>query len=177
MATVEQLIALLRAQKAAGFFSFLRIQEHIDAITISLTGESPAARSMSELIVLAYSAVPLLWWQLLFLGVWLLFLFRGVRWWQKRQLFFLVATLLSLLLLASCVWWQYQQRNAIVAVVQKETPLRSGPDQLLVQMGTLKIGEQGVIAAEYEPRPGESYAKLVGKKKRGWVQKSALGIV
>lgn len=177
VATLEQLLLLLRAQRAAGFFSFLKLQEHIDAVTAQLTGRPPVERGVVEWVGVLFQAIPLLWWQLLFLGLWGVLLLRAVVWWQKKRFFSLISLTAALMLIAPCVWVRYRLSTAHVVVIEKDALLRSGPGETFVQMGTLKVGEQGVIEGEYSPRPETVFAKIVVGEKRGWIDKSTVGIV
>ena len=177
MVTLEQLITLIRAQKAAGFFSFLKLQEHIDAATAQLTGLPPIDRGVSEWGAVLFKAIPLLWWQLLFLSLWGVLLLRVATWWRKKLFLPLFSLIFSLLLIAPCLWLRYRMSTAVTAVVEKETDLYSGPSQSFVQMGVLRIGEQVVVEAEYSPRPELVFAKVSASKKRAWIDKSSLGIV
>ncbi|MGD1997771.1 MAG: hypothetical protein PVJ92_02535 [Candidatus Dependentiae bacterium] len=177
MVTLEQVVNLVRAQKAAGFFAYLQLQEHIDAAVAQLTGAPIIERNLSEWCFLLFRAVPLLWWQLLFLIVWGLLLLRASVWWQKKHFWRLVLTFFSLLLLAPCVWVRYRLSAMVDAVVKERTAIYSGPSQSFVQMGDLGTGAIVAIEAEYTPRPGVVFAKIAAAKKRAWIEKSDLEIV
>lgn len=177
MATVSQLLLLLRAQKAAGFLTFLRLQEAIDTITAQLTSTPPVSRSVAQWVGVLFRAVPLLWWQLLFLSIWAVALLRGATWWREKRFVPLSFCIVFLLLIAPGVWLRSRISSAHEVVVKEATEGYSGPSETFVQMGSFKLGERGVIEAEYRPRPEVVFAKITTNSLRCWIKKSAVETV
>lgn len=176
MSVSTQLLTLLRAQNHAGFGSYFALQQHIDALRDKHALAS-GARSIGDFLLLFVNAVPFLYWQLLFLAVWVMLLFCGMSWWRQRRSWLFSSSIVFLLLTGVGVGVRYQQRSCVRAVVTQATSLRSGPAESFVVVSAAPEGMCGEISAEYETRPSVCFVKFSSRGKRGWIEKSAVGIV
>ncbi len=129
------------------------------------TGIKKFIRLLSQQVLSFVKAIPLLWFQLILLLIWLL-LFLYLRYLHIKKRRLILITLFGLLFYtASLLVLKYSLLMINYGVViNKETIMRAGPGDTYKTLGTINEGEEIKIQKE-----SDNFYKISHKKSIGWV--------
>lgn len=125
----------------------------------------------------ALACIPLLVWQLLFILLWVLLLWFGRSWLQRRRSAKLAFMMISIVLMGGMNWWSFAQRRAAQVVVHERGALRAGPGQGYAQLVEVVPALMLQVIDRDTADDGTLFYKVVDADLRGWVSQNMVRVV
>jgi len=168
------LLTLAQSHKIASFGAYLRLSR----IIVGMQREAglpdqyePVEQVLRDLV----GCVPIIYWQVLLLALWMLLLWRGRQWWQQeRGRFWLVV--IALFACAGLWWLGDCIRNSTRAVATEAAQLYAGPSTRYTQLGSVPATAI-VPLLDRSGNKAALFYKTSYLGVRGWVQHTNLTVI
>lgn len=160
-----------RAKKSAAFASYIQLA-HLIAATQRAAGIDEQQHPLFFYLSTAICAVPLLLWQLCFLLLWMLFVWRVRRLYVTQRYGWALFLLGSIAVVGGLTWHCMQQRNTRCVVALETAALYSGPGTRYTQLRTASSGTSLQVL-----RTRSSFMCVSDAVGRGWISKDKVGVV
>lgn len=160
-----------RAQKSAAFASYIQLA-HLIAAAERAAGIDDQQHPLLFYLSTGICAVPLLLWQLLFLLLWGIFVWRVRRLYTTRRYGWALFLLGSIVLVGGLTWHCMQRRSARFVVALEPAVLYSGPSARYTQLRTVAPGSSLRVL-----RTRNSFYCVFDANGRGWINKEGAGLV
>ena len=172
----ESLLYLRRAQKVWGMYKYYEIEKRIADVQVKISGTAakPAQKIKQRIDKhLGYiRAIPLIFWQFLFLIIWFFLFFYLADLYKKKRHYLISLLFISMTIIGVMLVVRYKQGVRMRGVVMRDSVVYTGPSTKFRKLTLLPQGDEVSIL-----RKSESFFKIKSPHIYGWVSQKAIGRV